>query len=163
MHACLKMALRGGLPELPFACWLHKAGTTHACDPMQRCAGRRCQASLILHGTIECYVVFDKTSYRTGLNAIKNTAPYNGITLNFCAITLDGGPIRTSTICFDNSGLDPQHPYVVVKARLSTKLPCTAYATLARLDLPRKEAEVQVIVGRHALPQRQPKVCLFRR
>ncbi|KAK9821113.1 hypothetical protein WJX81_007720 [Elliptochloris bilobata] len=53
--------------------------------------------------------------YRTGLNAIKNVAPYNGITLNFCAITLDGGPIRTSTICFDNSGLDPQHPYVIVK------------------------------------------------
>ena len=84
---------------------------------MRRCAGRRCQASLILHGTIECYVIFDKTSYRTGLNAIKNTAPYNGITLNFCAITLDGGPIRTSTICFDNSGLDPQHPYVIVKVR----------------------------------------------
>ena len=78
---------------------------------------RRCQASLILHGTIECYFIFDKSSYRTGLNAIKNVAPYNGITLNFCALELDGGPIRTSTICFDNSGLDPQHPYVIVKAR----------------------------------------------
>lgn len=77
---------------------------------------RRCKASLILHGTIECYIIFDKTSYRTGLNAIKNVAPYNGITLNFCAVELDGGPIRTSTICFDNSGLDPQHPYVIVKA-----------------------------------------------
>ena len=78
---------------------------------------RRCQASLILQGTIECYFIFDKSSYRTGLNAIKNVAPYTGITLNFCCMQLDDGPIRTSTTCFDNSGLDPQHPYVIVKAR----------------------------------------------
>ena len=94
---------------------------------------RRCQASLILHGTIECYFIFDKSSYRTGLNAIKNVAPYNGITLNFCALELDGGPIRTSTICFDNSGLDPQHPYVIVKARtpgsLLARSECAAAGT----------------------------------
>ena len=105
------------------ACRLHTASTDPACDQTRRRAGRRCQASLILHGTIECYVIFDKTSYRTGLNAIKNTAPYNGVTLNFCAITLDGGPIRTSTICFDNSGLDPQHPYVIVKVRARPATP----------------------------------------
>ena len=70
-----------------------------------------------MQGTVECYFIFDRSSYRTGLNAIKNVAPYNGITLNFCCLQLDGGPIRTSTICFNNSGLDPQHPYVIVKAR----------------------------------------------
>ncbi|BDA46654.1 hypothetical protein COCOBI_09-1070 [Coccomyxa sp. Obi] len=75
----------------------------------------QCKASLILHGTIECYYVFDKTSYRTGLNTLKNTAPYPGISLNFCAIQLDGGPVKTSTICFDNSGIDPNHPYVIAK------------------------------------------------
>lgn len=75
----------------------------------------RCKASLILHGTIECYYVFDRTSYRTGLNTLKNTAPYTGISLNFCAIQLDGGPVKTSTICFDNSGIDPNHPYVIAK------------------------------------------------
>jgi hypothetical protein len=75
----------------------------------------RCKASLILKGTIECYYVFDKTSYRTGLNTLKNTAPYTGISLNFCAIQLDGGPVKTSTICFDNSGIDPNHPYVIAK------------------------------------------------
>ncbi|EIE18926.1 hypothetical protein COCSUDRAFT_68083 [Coccomyxa subellipsoidea C-169] len=75
----------------------------------------QCKASLILKGTIECYYVFDKTSYRTGLNTLKNTAPYSGISLNFCAIQLDGGPVKTSTICFDNSGIDPNHPYVIAK------------------------------------------------
>lgn len=59
--------------------------------------------------------MFDKTSYRTGLNTLKNTAPYAGISLNFCAIQLDGGPVKTSTICFDNSGIDPNHPYVIAK------------------------------------------------
>jgi hypothetical protein len=78
---------------------------------------RRCKNSLVLHGTVECYYVFDKTSYRTGLNTIKNTAPYPGLSLNFCAIQLDGGPVKTSTICFDNSGIDPNHPYVIAKAR----------------------------------------------
>ncbi|CAL8471271.1 g10813 [Coccomyxa elongata] len=75
----------------------------------------QCKASLILHGTIECYYVFDRTSYRTGLNTLKNTQPYSGISLNFCAIQLDGGPVKTSTICFDNSGIDPNHPYVIAK------------------------------------------------
>ena len=77
----------------------------------------RCKQSLILHGTIECYYVFDKTSYRTGLNQLKNTAPFPGISLNFCALQLDDGPVKTSTICFDNSGLDPNHPYVIAKVR----------------------------------------------
>jgi hypothetical protein len=77
----------------------------------------RCTQSLLLQGTIECYYVFDKTSYRTGLNAIKNTAPYSGISLNFCALQLDDGPVKTSTICFDNSGLDPNHPYVIARVR----------------------------------------------
>ena len=79
---------------------------------------RRCIQSLLLQGTIECYYVFDKTSYRTGLNAIKNTAPYTGISLNFCALQLDDGPVKTSTICFDNSGLDPNHPYVIARVRM---------------------------------------------
>ena len=84
-----------------------------ACDGLL--LSHRCKASLILKGTIECYYVFDKTSYRTGLNTLKNTAPYAGISLNFCAIQLDGGPVKTSTICFDNSGIDPNHPYVIAK------------------------------------------------
>jgi hypothetical protein len=75
----------------------------------------RCKQSFILHGTIECYYVFDKSSYRTGLNTLKNTAPFPGLSLNFCAIQLDGGPVKTSTICFDNSGIDPNHPYVIAK------------------------------------------------
>jgi hypothetical protein len=86
---------------------------------------RRCKASLILKGTIECYYVFDKTSYRTGLNTLKNTAPYAGISLNFCAIQLDGGPVKTSTICFDNSGIDPNHPYVIAKVTFGVA-PCSA-------------------------------------
>ena len=118
----MQAAYRWACRELAH-CMQAATAAEHACDCLRCCAAHRCQASLILHGTIECYVIFDKTSYRTGLNAIKNTAPYNGITLNFCAITLDGGPIRTSTICFDNSGLDPQHPYVIVKARLPTVTP----------------------------------------
>ena len=67
---------------------------------------------------VECYFVFDKTSYITGLNTIKNTAPYSGVSLNFCALQLDDGPVKTSTICFDNSGIDPNHPYVIAKVRL---------------------------------------------
>ncbi len=86
----------------------------------------RCKASLILHGTIECYYVFDRTSYRTGLNTLKNTAPYSGISLNFCAIQLDGGPVKTSTICFDNSGIDPNHPYVIAKV-CPTTIPLLNY------------------------------------
>jgi hypothetical protein len=77
----------------------------------------RCKQSLILHGVIECYYVFDRTSYRTGLNQLKNTAPYPGISLNFCALQLDAGPVKTSTICFDNSGIDPNHPYVIAKVQ----------------------------------------------
>ena len=77
----------------------------------------RCKQSLILHGAIECYYVFDKTSYRTGLNQLKNTEPYPGISLNFCALQLDDGPVKTSAICFDNSGIDPNHPYVIAKVR----------------------------------------------
>lgn len=87
----------------------------------------RCKASLILHGVIECYYVFDKTSYRTGLNTLKNTAPYSGISLNFCAIQLDGGPVKTSTICFDNSGIDPNHPYVIAKVGAPS---CLRYRSL---------------------------------
>ena len=83
---------------------------------------RRCKQSLILHGVIECYYVFDRTSYRTGLNALKNTAPYPGISLNFCALQLDAGPVKTSTICFDNSGIDPNHPYVIARVRPSRVL-----------------------------------------
>ena len=64
---------------------------------------------------MECYFVFDRTSYRTGLDVLKNTQPYEGVSLNFCALQLDGGPIKTSTICFDNSGIDPNHPYVIAK------------------------------------------------
>ena len=75
----------------------------------------RCKNSFILHGTVECYFVFDRTSYRTGLDVLKNTEPYPGVSLNFCALQLDGGPIKTSTICFDNSGIDPNHPYVIAK------------------------------------------------
>ena len=75
----------------------------------------RCKNSFILHGTVECYFVFDRTSYRTGLDTLKNTEPYPGVSLNFCALQLDGGPIKTSTICFDNSGIDPNHPYVIAK------------------------------------------------
>lgn len=81
---------------------------------MLRCVCR-CKASFILHGTVECYFVFDRTSYRTGLDTLKNTEPYPGVSLNFCALQLDGGPIKTSTICFDNSGIDPNHPYVIAK------------------------------------------------
>ena len=62
-------------------------------------------------------MVFDKTSYITGLNTIKNTAPYAGVSLNFCALQLDDGPVKTSTICFDNSGIDPNHPYVIAKVQ----------------------------------------------
>ena len=79
----------------------------------------RCKASFILHGIVECYFVFDRTSYRTGLNTLKNTEPYPGVSLNFCALQLDGGPIKTSTICFDNSGIDPNHPYVIAKVGVS--------------------------------------------
>ena len=75
----------------------------------------RCKNSFILHGTVECYFVFDRTSYRTGLDSLKNTEPYPGVSLNFCALQLDGGPLKTSTICFDNSGIDPNHPYVIAK------------------------------------------------
>lgn len=84
---------------------------------------RRCKASFILHGTIECYFVFDRTSYRTGLDQLKNTAPYPGVSLNFCALQLDDGPIKTSTICFDNSGIDPNHPYVIAKVDASSGSP----------------------------------------
>ena len=69
-----------------------------------------CKASLILHGVIECYYVFDTTSYRTGLNAIRNTVNYPGVSLNFCALQLDGGPVKTSTLCFDNAGPGSQPP-----------------------------------------------------
>ena len=79
--------------------------------------GRRCRQSFILQGVVECYMVFDKTSYITGLNTIKNTAPYAGVSLNFCALQLDDGPVKTSTICFDNSGIDPNHPYVIAKVQ----------------------------------------------
>ena len=84
----------------------------------------RCKQSLILQGVVECYYVFDKTSYRTGLNTLKNTAPYSGISLNFCALQLDDGPVKTSTICFDNSGIDPNHPYVVAKVTPMHPCPC---------------------------------------
>ena len=69
----------------------------------------------MLHGIIECYYVFDKTAYRTGLNVLKNVQPYPGLSLNFCALQLDNGPVKTSDICFDNSGIDPNHPYVIAK------------------------------------------------
>ena len=71
---------------------------------------------------MECYFVFDRTSYRTGLDVLKNTQPYEGVSLNFCALQLDGGPIKTSTICFDNSGIDPNHPYVIAKVGPSFNL-----------------------------------------
>ena len=58
----------------------------------------RCKQSLILHGVIECSHVFDRTSYRTCLNRLKNTAPNPGISLNACALQLDDGPVKTSTI-----------------------------------------------------------------
>ena len=91
-------------------------------DPnLIRC--RRCKSSFILHGIVECYFVFDRTSYRTGLDTLKNTQPYPGVSLNFCALQLDGGPIKTSTICFDNSGIDPNHPYVIAKVGISPVYP----------------------------------------
>ena len=62
------------------------------------------QQSLILHGVIECYHVSDRTSYRTGMNALKNTAPYPSISLSFCGLQLDAGPVNTSTICFGRFG-----------------------------------------------------------
>ena len=77
----------------------------------------RCKQSLILHGVIECSHVFERASYRTGLNQLNTTAPNPGISLNACALQLDDGPIKTSTICFDNSGVDPNHPYVIAKVR----------------------------------------------
>ena len=86
----------------------------------------RCKQSLVLHGIIECYYVFDKTSYRTGLNVLKNVAPYPGLSLNFCALQLDNGPVKTSDICFDNSGIDPNHPYVIAKVRRASLSSCTA-------------------------------------
>ena len=100
----------------------------HVCTKLPACGSSgslcacRCKQSFLLHGVVECYFVFDKTSYITGLNTIKNTAPYAGVSLNFCALQLDDGPVKTSTICFDNSGIDPNHPYVIAKARLRLAL-----------------------------------------
>jgi hypothetical protein len=59
--------------------------------------------------------VFDQVSQKTGLNAIKNTAPYPGLELVTCVLQLDCGPPKTSPICFDNSGHDKYHPYVVAR------------------------------------------------
>ena len=92
----------------------------------------RCKASFILHGIVECYFVFDRTSYRTGLDTLKNTQPYPGVSLNFCALQLDGGPIKTSTICFDNSGIDPNHPYVIAKVGTSPVHPALVSSPMRR-------------------------------
>lgn len=70
----------------------------------------------MLKGAAECYFVFDQTSVRTGIAAIKNVAPYAGISLVTCVLQLDAGPPKTSPTCFDKAGLDPKHPYVVARA-----------------------------------------------
>lgn len=55
-------------------------------------------------------------SFKTGIAAIKNVAPYPGLELVTCVLQLDCGPPKTSPICFDKGGLDPHHPYVVARA-----------------------------------------------
>ncbi len=91
---------------------------------------------------MECYFVFDRTSYRTGLDTLKNTQPYPGVSLNFCALQLDGGPIKTSTICFDNSGIDPNHPYVIAKVGASPEL-------LALCHVSMRDAGLTCALGLH--------------
>mgnify|MGYP006952895303 CR=1 FL=1 len=55
-------------------------------------------------------------SFKTGIAAIKNVAPYPGLELVTCVLQLDCGPPKTSPICFDKGGLDPHHPYIVARA-----------------------------------------------
>ena len=57
----------------------------------------RCKQSLILHRVIVCSYVFDRTSYRTCLDRLKNTAPNPGIFLNVCALQLDEGRASRSS------------------------------------------------------------------
>ena len=59
---------------------------------------------------------FSSQSFKTGIAAIKNVAPYPGLELVTCVLQLDCGPPKTSPICFDKGGLDPHHPYVVARA-----------------------------------------------
>ncbi len=86
-----------------------------SCLTRSRVLVLRCKNSLVLHGAPECYFVFDQVSQKTGLNAIKNVGPYPGLELVTCVLQLDCGPPKTSPICFDNSGHDKYHPYVVAR------------------------------------------------
>jgi hypothetical protein len=86
-----------------------------SCLTMSHVLLLRCKNSLVLHGAPECYFVFDQVSQKTGLNAIKNVGPYPGLELVTCVLQLDCGPPKTSPICFDNSGHDKYHPYVVAR------------------------------------------------
>ena len=75
----------------------------------------------MLRGAAECYFVFDQTALRTGIAAIRDVAPYPGISLLTCVLQLDAGPPKTSAQCFDKGGVDPAHPYVV--ARVESGVP----------------------------------------
>ena len=58
----------------------------------------------------------DRTSYRTGLIQLKNTAPYPGISLNVCP-QAGRWAVKMSSMCFSNPGIVPDHPSVIAKVR----------------------------------------------
>lgn len=103
-------------PSTPLANYLAQVQARVASFPNYFYFTAQCRNSLVLKGAAECYFVFDQTSVRTGIAAIKNTAPYTGISLITCVLQLDAGPPKTSPTCFDKSGVDPNHPYVVARA-----------------------------------------------
>ena len=103
-------------PSTPLANYLAQVQARVASFPNYFYFTAQCRNSLVLKGAAECYFVFDQTSVRTGIAAIKNTAPYTGISLVTCVLQLDAGPPKTSPTCFDKSGVDPNHPYVVARA-----------------------------------------------
>ena len=81
-----------------------------------RLQGRACLSPPALSPFSLPPLSFSSQSFKTGIAAIKNVAPYPGLELVTCVLQLDCGPPKTSPICFDKGGLDPHHPYVVARA-----------------------------------------------
>ena len=108
-------------PSAPLANYLSQVQARVAAFPNFFYFTAQCKNSLVLRGAAECYFVFDQTALRTGIAAIKNVAPYPGISLLTCVLQLDAGPPKTSANCFDKGGVDPAHPYVV--ARVESGVP----------------------------------------